>query len=407
MAGVSPVQTDSAGSYSFQNLAAGTYQVEVFPSSELLVDQNTLQLQLGAGENQSGHDFPVLGLQPAYISLRLFLASTPPMTQVIQNMHAAPTVSLSGTSGTSGFAATYTTLGSPVAIASSSASISSPDSPTLASMTVTIQNLSDGSSEQLQAVTSGTSLQSNYANGVLTVSGVADVATYQTVLQSITYSDTASSPTMAARTISVVVNDGTAQSASAVTTMTLEQGSVPSGYSITADQSAFNASTATAAGFTFASAEVGTTYAYTISSDAGGTPVTGSGTVTSATQDVTGIDVSSLPDGTLTFSVTLTNAAGIAGAAATATATLDQTVPAAFTVTADQTALDATTATSAGFTLANAEVGTTYSYTVRSSGDWRRDVGDRQRHRDLGHAGRDGHQRLVVARRHDHLQRRR
>ena len=38
--------------------------------------------------------------------------------------------------------------------------------------------------------------------------------------------------------------------------------------------------------------------------------MTGSGTVTSATQHVTGIDVSSLGDGTLTFSVTLTNAAG-------------------------------------------------------------------------------------------------
>ena len=38
-------------------------------------------------------------------------------------------------------------------------------------MTVTLQNPPDGSSEKLQAVTSGTSLQAAYANGILTVSG--------------------------------------------------------------------------------------------------------------------------------------------------------------------------------------------------------------------------------------------
>jgi large repetitive protein len=232
--GVSPVQTDSAGSYSFQNLAAGTYEIEAVPSSKILVAQNTYQLQLAAGENQSGHDFRVLGLQPAEISLRLFLASTPPMIQVVQN-----------------------------------------------------------------AV----------------------------------------------------------------------QGSVPSGYSIAADKSAFNINTATSAAFTFAGAQVGATYAYTVSSGAGGTPVTGSGAVTSATQHVTGINVSSLPDGTLTFSATLTNTAGIVGKAVTATAALDQTRPIGYSLTADQSTLDATTAKSAGFTLANAEVGTTCTYTVRSSGD--------------------------------------
>ena len=50
--------------------------------------------------------------------------------------------------------------------------------------------------------------------------------------------------------------------------------------------------------------------------------MTGSGSVTSATQNITGINVSSLSNGTLTYSVTLTNAAGNTGTAATATATL-------------------------------------------------------------------------------------
>ena len=64
--------------------------------------------------------------------------------------------------------------------------------------------------------------------------------------------------------------------------------------------------------------------------------MTGSGSVTSATQDITGINVSSLADGTLTFSVTLTDAAGNVGTAATATATLDKTAPSGYTISADQ-----------------------------------------------------------------------
>ena len=47
------------------------------------------QIQLGASENGSDYNFGILGLQPAFLSLRMFLASTPPMPQVIQNMHAA------------------------------------------------------------------------------------------------------------------------------------------------------------------------------------------------------------------------------------------------------------------------------------------------------------------------------
>ena len=108
----------------------------------------------------------------------MFLASTGTLTQFLTSLHSPPSVE----SGNSGSPATYTSGGTALAIASS-ATITAPDSPTLTSMTVTIQNLPDGSSEQLSADTTGTTLTSNYANGVLTISGVADVATYQTVLQ--------------------------------------------------------------------------------------------------------------------------------------------------------------------------------------------------------------------------------
>ena len=63
---------------------------------------------------------------------------------------------------------------------------------------------------------------------------------------------------------------------------------------------------------------------------------TGSGSVASPTQDVTGINVSALPDGTLDFSVTLTNADGNTGNAATTSTTLDKTAPGGYTITANQ-----------------------------------------------------------------------
>ncbi|MCG8476553.1 MAG: hypothetical protein MI784_13885, partial [Cytophagales bacterium] len=103
----------------------------------------------------------------------------------------------------------------------------------------------------------------------------------------------------------------------------------PSGYSVTVDQSPVNSGNETAVSFTFASAEVGASYSYSISSSGGGTPVTSTGTVASATETISGIDVSSLSDGTLTLSVTLTDPAGNAGSAATDTENYDGTAPTA------------------------------------------------------------------------------
>ena len=59
----------------------------------------------------------------------------------------------------------------------------------------------------------------------------------------------------------------------------------------------------------------------------------------------------------------MTDPAGNTGTAATATATLDKTAPSGYTITADASTYNATTAAAAGFTFANAEVGDTYDYT--------------------------------------------
>ena len=88
-----------------------------------------------------------------------------------------------------------------------------------------------------------------------------------------------------------------------------------------------------------------------MTSNGGSGSVTGTGTVLSSTQQVTGINVSSLPDGTLTYSVTLTDAAGNVGGTVTATATLDKTAPTGYAVSVDQSQIGSGDDAATSFTL--------------------------------------------------------
>ena len=169
-------------------------------------------------------------------------------------------------------------------------------------------------------------------------------------------------------TLSVTLTDTAGNTGSAATDNVIKDAGVPSGYSVSIDQTAINNSNKNAMSFTFALAETGTTYNYTVSSSGGGTPVSGSGSVSSATQQVTGINVTSLPDGTLTLSVTLTDAANNTGSPATATVAKDANVPSGYSVSIDQAAINNANKTALSFTFAGAEAGTTYNYTISSSG---------------------------------------
>ncbi|WP_211270591.1 hypothetical protein, partial [Pseudoalteromonas luteoviolacea] len=80
----------------------------------------------------------------------------------------------------------------------------------------------------------------------------------------------------------------------------------------------------------------------TISSSNGGTNVTGNGTVTSAGQQLSNLDLSALNDGTLTLSVTLTDTAGNAATAVTANSTLDTAAPSGHSVALNDTAYNST-----------------------------------------------------------------
>ncbi|UXX79532.1 Ig-like domain-containing protein [Reichenbachiella carrageenanivorans] len=101
----------------------------------------------------------------------------------------------------------------------------------------------------------------------------------------------------------------------------------PSGYTVSIDQAEVNSENEGALSFTFTDAEVGATYDYTLSSTGGGADVTGSGTISAATDQVSGIDASGLGDGTITLSVTLTDEATNTGSAAEDTKAKDATSP--------------------------------------------------------------------------------
>ncbi|WP_288342537.1 Calx-beta domain-containing protein [uncultured Roseivirga sp.] len=137
--------------------------------------------------------------------------------------------------------------------------------------------------------------------------------------------------------INVMASDsdfgGLADQTVTVTTNDDDDLTAPSGYSVTLNDALVgNAEVATTT-FTFAGAEIGTTYNYMVNSDNGGTKIAGSGTIVTATDQITLADLSGLNDGTLTLSVTLTDASSNVGTVVTDDTVLDTTAPVAPIVT--------------------------------------------------------------------------
>ncbi|MBN3582283.1 gliding motility-associated C-terminal domain-containing protein [Algoriphagus aestuarii] len=92
----------------------------------------------------------------------------------------------------------------------------------------------------------------------------------------------------------------------------------PSGYTVSIDQDPITQDNENAVSFTFAAAEIGSTYDYTFTSSGGGTPVIGTGTILTATDQIAGINLSGLGVGLVNLSVSLTDASNNKGLPATA-----------------------------------------------------------------------------------------
>src|SRR5262245_23833660 len=130
----------------------------------------------------------------------------------------APVTDLNGANAGDDATAAFTEQ-TPVEIAPT-ATITDADSADLASLTATLTNRPDGDGVEslllnaaAQAAAAGLTVTYTQATGVLSITGSASVATYQTILQGIQYNNTSDTPNTADRTVNVVVNDGTDSSA--------------------------------------------------------------------------------------------------------------------------------------------------------------------------------------------------
>jgi len=133
------------------------------------------------------------------------------------------TVDLNGATAGTGYGATFTEGGAAVAIVDSAAlTLSDPDQITVSGAVVTITNRFDGVAEAVTVTPSG-AVTANYdaGTGVLTLSGVDSLATYQAVLRTLTYLNTSQNPTTTARVITVAVDDGAALGTAAVATVSV------------------------------------------------------------------------------------------------------------------------------------------------------------------------------------------
>nr|WP_255502210.1 MBG domain-containing protein [Algoriphagus sp. AK58] len=106
---------------------------------------------------------------------------------------------------------------------------------------------------------------------------------------------------------------------------------IPAGYSVSIVPDRINGVNQNNFSFSLIDGELGSDYSFSISSSAGGTPVTGTGDVTSQNQLIDGVNVSSLPDGILTLTVTLTDASGNEGGEVSDT--VEKRLPAVLTIT--------------------------------------------------------------------------
>jgi hypothetical protein len=131
-------------------------------------------------------------------------------TVKVRQINELPVVDLdSSNAGSPDSSAAFTEGATPVQIAPNTA-VSDTDDANLTSAEVTITNLQDGTAESLDATLGATGITKSYnpTTGTLTLSGSHPVADYETVLKSVTYSNSSDAPSATARLISVKVNDG-------------------------------------------------------------------------------------------------------------------------------------------------------------------------------------------------------
>ena len=149
------------------------------------------------------------------------------IVEVTQVNNSAPTLDLDGNDSTlpgTSYRTTFTENGTPVAIADTDTLIGDPDiGSTIASATITLTNPQTGDLLAVSLPLPGGITASAYdpVTGILTLSGVASFADYETALEAIRFSAAGDNPVAGNRIIQVVVNDGLNDSQPATSLVTV------------------------------------------------------------------------------------------------------------------------------------------------------------------------------------------
>jgi hypothetical protein len=153
--------------------------------------------------------------QVAFLASDGSLDSSPAVATVVVNaVNGAPVLAAGSGSPT------FTEDGGAVVLQPGLA-VTDPDDANLESAKVTITNLLDGGAETLAATTAGTSIAASYIAPTLTLTGSDTLARYQAVLRSVVYANSSQGPSATARSIAFVANDGSANSNTLVTSLTV------------------------------------------------------------------------------------------------------------------------------------------------------------------------------------------
>jgi hypothetical protein len=161
----------------------------------------------------SGGSFEVLAANPAATSV----------TTTIGASDNPPVLDLDASAAGTGFATAFNVdTGNPVSIADVDVSVTDLDSTTISSATITIATNRDAA-DLLVAGTMPAGITAsayNATTGVMTLTGTASLAAYQSAIRAVFF-DTTNTTNTAQRGITVVVNDGSFNSTAATTTVTI------------------------------------------------------------------------------------------------------------------------------------------------------------------------------------------
>jgi len=132
---------------------------------------------------------------------------------------APPAIDLDGSAVGTGFTTTFTEGGSAVAIADTDIAITDVDSTDLTGAIITLTNAQAG--DVLAAGSMPPGITASVVGNVVTLSGNASLASYQTALQAITFENSSDTPDTTTRSITVTVSDGQANSNTATASVSV------------------------------------------------------------------------------------------------------------------------------------------------------------------------------------------